>query len=829
MPSFDPFSAQSWSRPFGLVSVPMFGAARGVSGQHFVMLDGPRASFALSFGPTEILLSGHEPLSWAWSSNLRRLVVPDERTGRMYVRRWRLPNVLEKQSIPRTEADAEAVLAAFEAEDKPRSADVIVRLLQAFKVLRSNVSPFSTDAIDVVRHFNAFLKVSERIHKESITEGEWRNLRTTGDVLSLLPAELSAMAGDLEHLASAPTGPLLELFVDPEPTTNCRLDPDLFICHASGQLYQEAHFELERYARQATLFPVLSATRNAGTLQRDARFTPPELARLMAENSFQAIGELPANLRIIDPACGSGVFLCAAIRELVRLGFRGHLTLAGFDTSIVSVEIARFCLDHISADARRCGIDVHIDIKNENALVADWGHPNIVLMNPPFVSWRGMDASDRELVRAELSNLFLGQVDKSIAFLMRATKQLAANGVVATVLPSPLLGSSHGVRWRQAISERFALHTIGRFAGFGFFPGAMVEPGFLVAKSGVATTNRSTTFGFAAPGFEQRAIRAIRRHLSDPTAICISDDISISDVPATAILPESWMPRSRRFATILDALANANLPRVRDVFTVHQGALTGSNTVFVVTRSEYKQLESSEQACFRPAAGTTTIRGGCIQYTEYVFYPYKDDGSSRFESEEELEREAPWFFRERLRPNKAELELRVLISPRKYWEMVRPRAWQFKSVPKLVSAYFGYSGSFAYDSTGKFLVVHGYAWLPNAESIMLDGDEDAALQFYETPLPWTYLAILNSPIFESLLACFCPRVQGGQFNLSKRFVDNVFLPDFLDPDRVSGDTVAALERAGRRIAQGKMQPPVKVLRELAAAAYGLPWDVWESL
>ena len=90
------------------------------------------------------------------------------------------------------------------------------------------------------------------------------------------------------------------------------------------------------------------------------------------------------------------------------------------------------------------------------------------------------------------------------------------------------------------------------------------------------------------------------------------------------------------------------------------------------------------------------------------------------------------------------------------------------------------SWHFAYDEAGEFAVLQGYAWLWKRKKLQ------GSPSFDESSLPWGYLAILNSPVFETLLESSCPRVQGGQFNLSTRFVDGVFLPDLADSLRYTG-------------------------------------------
>jgi hypothetical protein len=185
-----------------------------------------------------------------------------------------------------------------------------------------------------------------------------------------------------------------------------------------------------------------------------------------------------------------------------------------------------------------------------------------------------------------------------------------------------------------------------------------------------------------------------------------------------------------------------------------------------------------------------SIRGGRLSADWYVFYPY---GANTLDSENEVRRSVPTFFRERLRPQKNALLARRRIQEDRWWKLSEHRAWQRKPIPKIVSTYFGETGSFAWDGAGAFVVVQGYGWLP-----ILRGDTGLGRTVW-----LAYLALLNSDVFSSLLAAHSNHVGGGQWNLSKRFVEKIPLPDLIPPFDRSADLLrderAALARLGSTI------------------------------
>src|SRR6185437_10569553 len=107
-----------------------------------------------------------------------------------------------------------------------------------------------------------------------------------------------------------------------------------------------------------------------------------------------------------------------------------------------------------------------------------------------------------------------------------------------------------------------------------------------------------------------------------------------------------------------------------------------------------------------------------------IFYPYGSGGPT-ITTEAELVEKLPEFSREYLLPHRTELASRPRMSEADWWLLKVPCAWQYEPVKKLVSEYFGDRGSFAYDITGEFVVLQGYAWLWRREDVGPETEEDS--------------------------------------------------------------------------------------------------------
>jgi len=346
----------------------------------------------------------------------------------------------------------------------------------------------------------------------------------------------------------------------------------------------------------------------------------------------------------------------------------------------------------------------------------------------------------------------------------------------------------------------------------------MVETAFMLLRKKDSTQQRRPVqVVIAREGSEDAALRSLR--LPVTTSPVLAPSVEVFDVPHGMFDPSSWLPLRKSVYELRGSLAAAGLPTVGSLLTVHQGARTGDNVAFLISDQEWGELPDEEKFFFRPAAGQGTIRDGRLIPAEYVFYPYGPNGPL-IQEEDELRRKVPQYYERKLKPRELRLKRRARVR-RCWWSLTLERSWQREREPKIVTTYFGMPGSFSYDGTGDYVLVQGHAWLwkkrlaPNSLGKL-------QRELHQTPLPWAYVALLNSTLFGRILGCYCPRVQGGQFNLSPRFVNKVPLPAFGTTEAFTTGLVDELARFGRRILQDGAEAIRAELDKVASRAYGLP-------
>ena len=336
------------------------------------------------------------------------------------------------------------------------------------------------------------------------------------------------------------------------------------------------------------------------------------------------------------------------------------------------------------------------------------------------------------------------------------------------------------------LGEQLQARLIARLGSHQLFAQAQVDAALLVLQK--AQSNRAPVAFWAdhRPSSSAAGLRSLRRirFTSDTTAEAEGgpaagittplapagdpdgEGYSIYANEKLAHDPKSWSPRPYRAWRRLLALREAGLPAVNTLFSVRQGVITGHNKAFLLRAEEWSRLPSSEQRYFRPAVLNESIVGGRLSTTAYVFYPYGKDREGAdlsLGTEAALAAALPTYCASHLHRYREALEKRAGIGSTGWWQLTRNRLQMTQSrSPKLLSTYFGTTGSFAWDASGDRIVVQGYAWVPKHR-----GGQTVAQ---------AYVPILNSAIFADLLAARSNNVGGGQWNLSIRFVEDLPLP-----------------------------------------------------
>lgn len=200
-----------------------------------------------------------------------------------------------------------------------------------------------------------------------------------------------------------------------------------------------------------------------------------------------AIEEIPRrNWHVLDPTCGHGIFLIAAMRRMRALlpaewsGRQRHEFFAshlhGIDCEKFSLEVAQLCL--MLADFPEAnGWDLkNTDVFKGKLLEEHARQATILVGNPPFEAFPGQ----KPLVR------------KPAELLRRTLTELQAGSYMGMVLPKAFLDSSEYTAQRRALLDGFDILSVTSLTD-KIFKHADAETAVVVARKG-KTGNTFVTF-----------------------------------------------------------------------------------------------------------------------------------------------------------------------------------------------------------------------------------------------------------------------------------------------------------------------------------------------
>lgn len=269
-------------------------------------------------------------------------------------------------------------------------------------------------------------------------------------------------------------------------------------------------------------------------------YTPPALVRLiLAETlSWERLDRLMASEGVIlDPACGSGVFLVESFKRLVLHWRANHdwvrpeiddlrpllSRVHGIDLEEGAVELAAFSLCLSLCDALEpadirasvklfpplADITLHescfFDAKQRGLLSSP---VSIIVGNPPFAS--SLTTSGAKRSYDAYREQFGALADKQLAylFLHEAMDMLEDDGVLAMIEPSGFLYNQNALPFRQRFFQHFDVREVLDFVSVrGLFKKGNADPKVVIVIAEKRT-----------PGIDRKLLHAVFRRNGRATA-----------------------------------------------------------------------------------------------------------------------------------------------------------------------------------------------------------------------------------------------------------------------------------------------------------------------
>jgi len=366
------------------------------------------------------------------------------------------------------------------------------------------------------------------------------------------------------------------------------------------------------------------------------------VGRFLAERRSDS--DAIANVRILDPACGSGSFLIRAYEALLEHhaaqmgGDVGHLdrqtrewilrhNIFGVDLDPQAVEIARLNLlmrmvreeeelpllrenivhgnSLISGDTRE--LQQYFGNRWEAKrplrwarefpeLMADGGF-DVVVGNPPYHGFQGFE-DEKNYLRDKYTSA-VGRFDYYIPFVEQAYRLLKPGGLLGFICPTNFMKRQHGAGLRDFLRKNVAILGIHDFQDMQAFEGALNYTGILVFRKSEPSAGHTFEYGFRDLGGEASPV--LQRELSrGPWIVRPGGDSVVSKVVNSNVIP-------------LRTLSSG----------ISEGIVTGKNDVFLIKERDARVLQLEDEMLRKALRGRAIRRYDTRWDGTYVIYPYR--------------------------------------------------------------------------------------------------------------------------------------------------------------------------------------------------------------
>jgi len=430
--------------------------------------------------------------------------------------------------------------------------------------------------------------------------------------------------------------------------------------------------------------PAESPTAKRGTRSETRRYdkgihyTPAALvnyltSRVLAQAFAGLSPERVLERRILDPSCGCGIFLVAALRYIfaaLSKDMRSELSLqvrlniltrmifgTDLDAQAVGWTIRALLLTAWERSGRADELPVTVPELSHNIVARDFLAPvtrsagdgiDVILGGPPFVRLQQMLHSDPAAVeryKREFRTAQSGQFDLYILFIEKAIDLLAPNGFLAFSVSNTFLRSETGRVLRQLIGEQCQVHDIIEFEDPKIYPDAIIQIALVVLQKSVARSVGRHVW-IRGKGLLREKLGALATHSANA-------QVETRLLSPQSVRSDRWFFQSTEETHVLTRLQAVGKPLSRIPIHIGQGIVTGADDVFLVRKFKegrdgailVEQRKTGwhfwiEAPMLRPIIRNRDIHGYTVpSLSTFCVLPY--DAWGKLLNEETLQRDFP--------------------------------------------------------------------------------------------------------------------------------------------------------------------------------------------
>ena len=534
---------------------------------------------------------------------------------------------------------------------------------------------------------------------------------------------------------------------------------------------------------------------------------------------WSAYRQTLATTRILDPACGSGAFLVAALnylkleyqqvnQRLTELGEPSelvskelnhdilHNNLFGVDINPESVEIARLSLHLATAEKGKPLTSLRENIRQGNSVVEDkavdkrafhwfgrFKEFDVILGNPPYVRQERLTPI-KPYLEANYRT-YHGVADLYTYFFELGLRLLKKGGMLGFISSATFFRTGSGEHLRQFLQVEANLKNVVDFGDLQVFEGVTTYPAILIMeKPSHARKNPPKDYTFQFLKVQSTHVSQLANELKAGV---------FSEMQQSKLALDGWRLEDERLQALRAKLTKGKRTLKEAYGSPYRGILTGRNEAFVIdnaTRNKLIAADPLSLELIKPFLEGKDLKQWRAESRDiYLIFTRRGVDIEKYPAiKEHLEQ-----YREILEPKPKDWlgdDWKGRKAGSYKWFEIQDSVDYFAEFekPKINYGHFSPTPLFGFDKTGIYSNDKSYI-LPNADYFLL--------------------GLLNSPIHWFLITAMCPAVRGGFYEVRTYFIDTLPIPDATTEQKAVIATLAencqvlaeqryALENAFRR-------------------------------
>jgi len=341
-------------------------------------------------------------------------------------------------------------------------------------------------------------------------------------------------------------------------------------------------------------------------------YTPENIATYMASDVLGAyeVGDKSQEIRILDPACGSGSLLSAVYDKIILKN--GELSpnekeaqhrqlletgLLGVDRDPIACLVTRLILTlkgkkYVKPLGIFCG-----DILTEELVKPQ--SVDVVIGNPPYVGHKEIQADYMKLLKSRYDEVYRDKGDLSYCFIYRGWELLKPEGQLIHITSRYFIEAFFGKPLRAFVRKSFAIQKIVDFNGLRVIEGVGIDPAIirLVKKTRIDDGQTISVKRFIIknhkPESYPKLIQSLDRNYQQ------GELYEAFELRQAQLNDDSWRLYSPVTQGIIEKIEEKAPLTLDNVVQSFQGIITGNDKAFIFEQTD-PALCAFDPDCLKP-------------------------------------------------------------------------------------------------------------------------------------------------------------------------------------------------------------------------------------